>query len=51
MVDTLSVCDNNVTSEIEAYIPSNKNIFGFQEVNFKELMIARLEGVLEALKS
>ena len=51
MVDTLSVCDNNVTSEIETYIPSNKNIFGFQEVNFKELMIAHLEGVLQALKS
>lgn len=51
MVDTLSVCDNNVTSEIETYIPSKKNFFGIEKVDFKELMIARLEGILEALKS
>lgn len=50
MVDTLSVCDNKVTDEIETYVPSKRNIFGVEQVDFKELMIARLEGVLKALK-
>ena len=50
MVDTLSVCDNKVMSEIEAYVPSNKSIFGVEKVSFKDMMIAALENQLKALK-
>lgn len=49
MVDLISVCGEKVESEIEAYVPAN-NIFGIKKVDFKELMVERLEKLLEGLK-
>lgn len=49
MVDLISVCGEKVESEIEAYVPAN-NILGIKKVDFKELMVERLEKLLEGLK-
>ena len=49
MVDLISVCGEKVESEIEAYVPAN-NILGIKKVDFKELMVDRLEKLLEGLK-
>ena len=49
MVDLISVCGEKVESEIEAYVPAN-NILGIKKVDFKELMVGRLEKLLEGLK-
>ena len=50
MVDIISVCGEKITSEIETFIPTKENFFGIKKVNFKDLMIERLEKVLEELK-
>lgn len=50
IVDIISACGEKVTAEVEAYIPTNENIFGVKQVSFKDLMIARLESVLNQLK-
>lgn len=50
MVDIIGVCDNKVTSDIEAYVKSNRCIFGLERVSFKDIMIERLESVLKQLK-
>lgn len=49
ILDLMSVCDADVTTEIDAYVPAN-NIFGVQQVSFKDFMIDRLEKVLVNLK-
>lgn len=49
VVDVMSVCGNEVTTEIDAYVPAN-NIFGQKKVSFKELMIEKLEETLKQLK-
>lgn len=50
MVDIISACGKKVTTEIEAFIPTKENIFGVKQVSFKDLMITRLENVLNQLK-
>jgi hypothetical protein len=50
MVEALAVCPKEKVSEINALVPSNKNIFGVEVVSFKDLMIERLENQLKALK-
>lgn len=50
MVDLMSVCDEKVTGEIEAYAQTTENIFGIKPVSFKDLMIERLEKALAQLK-
>lgn len=50
MVDIISACGEKVTTEVEAYVPTNENFFGIKKVNFKDLMIARLESILAQLK-
>lgn len=50
MVSIISVCDNKVNTEIDAFTEDKSNIFGLKKVNFKELMIAKLEEQLKALK-
>jgi hypothetical protein len=50
MVDIISACGEKVTTKVDAYIHTNENIFGIKPVNFKDLMIARLENVLTRLK-
>lgn len=49
MIDLISVCDEKVVSEIEAYAPAN-TLFGFKRVSFKDMMIERLEKALAQLK-
>ena len=51
IVDAIAVCDPSVTEKIEAYVPSKKNFFGVERVGFKDLMIGRLEKVLDGLKN
>jgi hypothetical protein len=50
MVDIISACGEKITTEVEAYVPTKENFFGIKQVSFKELMIARLESVLNQLK-
>lgn len=50
MVDIISACGEKITTEVEAFIPTKENFFGIKKVNFKDLMIARLENVLAQLK-
>ena len=50
MVDVISICDAKTAKDIKAYVPAN-NIFGREEVSFKEMMITALEAQLKALKS
>lgn len=50
IIEVISVCPVGVSDTIEAYVPSNKSILGFEKVSFKDLMIQRLEQQLKALK-
>jgi hypothetical protein len=50
MVDIISVCGEKITAEIEAFIPTKENFFGIKQVSFKDLMITRLESILNQLK-
>lgn len=50
MVDIISACGEKITTEVEAYVPTKENFLGIKKVNFKDLMIARLESVLNQLK-
>lgn len=49
VVDIMAACGNEVTTEIDAYVPAN-NIFGQKKVSFKDLMIEKLEETLKQLK-
>lgn len=51
MVDCLSVCPDVEVPNIESYVKTNENIFGFKEVSFKDMMISLLEKELEKLKN
>ena len=51
MLDAISSCGESVTNEIDTFIKTNENIFGYQKVSFKDVMITRLENVLSQLKS
>lgn len=50
MVELLSNCSGNTSSDIDAFVDSNTNILGFERVDFKTLMISTLEEQLKALK-
>lgn len=50
MVELLSSCSGNISSDIDAFVDSNTNILGFERVDFKTLMISTLEEQLKALK-
>ena len=41
---------DKTTTEINTYIRNNRNIFGFEKVDFKSIMIDSLEKQLKALK-
>lgn len=50
LIDALSVCDDKVISDVDAFIESKSNIFGIEKVDFKQLMIENLENTLKQLK-
>ena len=50
MVDIITACGEKITTEVEAYVPTKENFFGMKKVSFKDLMIARLESILNQLK-
>ena len=50
MVDLLGRLPDKTTTEINTFIQSNKNIFGFEKADFKSIMIDILEKQLKALK-
>ena len=51
MVNTLSIFpDAEIPSDIETFVDSQANIFGFKKVDFKTTMIALLEKELKKLK-
>jgi len=50
MIEIISVCPVGVSDTIEAYVPSKRNILGFEKVDFKTMMIQRLEEQLKVLK-
>lgn len=50
MVNLLSIVPETEVPDIQAYIKSNRNIFGFEEIDFKEMMISLLENELKKLK-
>ena len=50
MIDLLGRLPDKTTTEINTYIRNNKNIFGFEKVDFKSIMIDSLEKQLKALK-
>jgi hypothetical protein len=50
MVDIITACGEKITTELEAYVPTKENFFGMKKVSFKDLMIARLESILNQLK-
>ena len=50
MIDALDICDGKVTTDIRAFVKDSSRFFGFREVNFKDIMIERLETVLKQLK-
>lgn len=51
IVEVISSCDGSVAAEVDAFVRSNSNIFGYEKVDFKELMIEKLELQLKALKN
>ena len=51
MVEVISSCDGSVAADVDAFVRSNSNIFGYEKVDFKELMIEKLELQLKALKN
>lgn len=51
MVNLLSTVPDTKVPDIEAYVKSNRNIFGFEQVDFKGMMISLLENELKKLKS
>ena len=50
MIDLLGRLPDKTTTEINTYIRNNRNIFGFEKVDFKSIMIDSLEKQLKALK-
>lgn len=50
LIDTISICDEKVNKDIDAYVKDNSNIFGYRKVNFKDVMIEKLENILKQLK-
>ena len=50
-VDIVCCCGEKVTNEIDTIVRDNSNILGFRKINFKKLMIDKLENVLKELKS
>lgn len=50
MVNLLSLLPDTKVPDIEAYTKSNANIFGFEKVDFKNMMISLLENELKKLK-
>ncbi len=50
MVEALSVCPDVDVPEIEAYVKSNRNIFGIEKIDYKSMMISLLENELKKLK-
>ena len=50
MVNILSTVPETEVPDIQAYVKSNRNIFGFEQVDFKGMMISLLENELKKLK-
>lgn len=50
MIDLLGHLPDKTTTEINTFIQSNRNIFGFEKADFKSVMIDILEKQLKALK-
>lgn len=50
MVEALSVCPDTDVPEIRAFVKTKSNIFGFEETDFKSVMISMLETELKRLK-
>lgn len=50
MVNLLSTVPETEVPDIQAYVKSNRNIFGFEQVDFKGMMISLLENELKKLK-
>ena len=50
MVNLLSTVPDTEVPDIQAYVKSNRNIFGIEKVDFKGMMISLLENELKKLK-
>lgn len=50
MVDLLSRCPETEIPNIDTYVKSNRNIFGYEKADFKSVMISLLENELRKLK-
>lgn len=50
MVDILGKCKPEIGEEVETYINSDRTFLGIERVDFKSLMIERLESALKSLK-
>lgn len=50
IVDLISSCGDEVTTDIDAYVSDKNAFFGLKPTDFKSLMVSRLEMVLVSLK-
>ena len=50
IIDALADCPEADNAEIRAFVASKNNIFGFEEVDYKKVMISELEKQLKKLK-
>ena len=50
MVDIIGKCKPEIIGDIETYVDTKNNFLGIERVDFKTLMVERLESALKALK-
>jgi hypothetical protein len=50
IVEALSVCPDVEVPEMEAYVKSNRNLFGIERIDYKSMMVSLLEKELKKLK-
>lgn len=50
IVEALSVCPDVEVPEMEAYVKSNRSLFGIERIDYKSMMVSLLEKELKKLK-
>lgn len=50
IVEALSVCPDVEVPEMEAYVKSNRNLFGIERIDYKSMMVSLLENELKKLR-
>ena len=50
MIDTLSILPEKEITDVELFVESKRNLFGFEKVDFKTVMVDLLEKQLKAIK-